>query len=78
MNAPVPQYETRPKRMAQMARDYHNSIQEQDVTDEYGRIMTTEITLVRCTHFEPQSSGWGMGFGERGCCGFGVEIGTHP
>ncbi|KAJ7900681.1 hypothetical protein B0H14DRAFT_2330907 [Mycena olivaceomarginata] len=34
--------------MAQMARDYHNSIQEKDVGDEYGRVMATEITLEKC------------------------------
>ncbi|KAJ7869324.1 hypothetical protein B0H14DRAFT_2346080 [Mycena olivaceomarginata] len=34
--------------MAQMARDYHNSIQERDCPDEYGRIMATELVLEKC------------------------------
>lgn len=31
--------------MAEMA---HDSIQEKDLPDEYGRMMATEITLERC------------------------------
>jgi hypothetical protein len=31
-----------------MARDYHNSSQEKDVSDEYGRMMATEISLEKC------------------------------
>jgi hypothetical protein len=34
--------------MMNMARNYHNSIQEKDLPDEYGRIMATEITLEKC------------------------------
>jgi hypothetical protein len=34
--------------MAQMARDYRNSVQEKDCPDEYGRMMATEITLEQC------------------------------
>jgi hypothetical protein len=41
----VPQYEDWPKGMTKMARDYHNSIQEKDVPDKYGRVLDTKITL---------------------------------
>ncbi|KAJ7792689.1 hypothetical protein B0H14DRAFT_2394240 [Mycena olivaceomarginata] len=34
--------------MTDMARDYHNSIQDKDLPEEYGRIMATEITLEKC------------------------------
>ncbi|KAJ7817978.1 hypothetical protein B0H14DRAFT_2373583 [Mycena olivaceomarginata] len=34
--------------MAQMARDYHNSVQNKDLSDEYARTMATEITLEQC------------------------------
>jgi hypothetical protein len=34
--------------MAQMAKDYHNTIQEHDRPDEYGRLMATEISLKKC------------------------------
>jgi hypothetical protein len=44
----LPRYESRPKKMAQMARDYHDSVQRKDLPDEYGRIMATEITLEQC------------------------------
>jgi len=44
----APQYETRPKRMAEMAQNYHNSIQDKDSPDEYARMMATEITLEKC------------------------------
>lgn len=47
-NSDLPRYETRPKRMAKMARDYHDSIQYRDLPDEYGRLMATEITLEKC------------------------------
>jgi hypothetical protein len=36
LEEPVPSYEVRPKEMAKMARDYHNSIQFKDQPDEYG------------------------------------------
>jgi hypothetical protein len=41
----APRYETRPKPMAQMARDYHDSIQYRDLPDEYGRLMATHYIL---------------------------------
>jgi hypothetical protein len=34
--------------MTDMARDYHNSIQDKDLSEEQGRIMATEITLEKC------------------------------
>jgi hypothetical protein len=34
--------------MAQMARDYHEAIQEKDLPDEYGRILATEVVLEKC------------------------------
>jgi hypothetical protein len=34
--------------MAEMARNYHNSIQERDGPDEYARMMATEIALEKC------------------------------
>ncbi|KAJ7791613.1 hypothetical protein B0H14DRAFT_2314336, partial [Mycena olivaceomarginata] len=34
--------------MAEMARDYHSSIQNKDLPDEYARMMATEITLEKC------------------------------
>jgi hypothetical protein len=43
-----PRYETRPKIMAEMARDYHDSNQERDHLDEYGRSMAAEIVLEKC------------------------------
>jgi hypothetical protein len=44
----LPQYESRPKQMAEMAQGYYDSIQEKDLPDEYGRMMATEITLEHC------------------------------
>jgi hypothetical protein len=44
----TPRYETRPKQMAEMARDYHESTQHKDTPDEYARMMATEITLEKC------------------------------
>jgi hypothetical protein len=38
----VPQYEDWPKGMTKMAGDYHNSIQEKDVPDKYGRVLGTK------------------------------------
>jgi hypothetical protein len=35
--------------MAEMARDYYDSIQTKDCPDEYGRIMATNITLEKCS-----------------------------
>lgn len=43
-----PQYKTRSKNMAQMARDYHDSVQHKDKPEEYGRMLATEITLENC------------------------------
>ncbi len=34
--------------MAEMARNYHNSIQGRDSPDEYARMMATEIALEKC------------------------------
>jgi hypothetical protein len=34
--------------MAQMARDYHNTVQAKDLPEEYGRLMATEIVLEKC------------------------------
>jgi hypothetical protein len=48
LNSSKPRHETRPKKMAKMARDYHNSIQHRDLPDEYGRMMATEITVEKC------------------------------
>ncbi|KAJ7798362.1 hypothetical protein B0H14DRAFT_2303802, partial [Mycena olivaceomarginata] len=31
--------------MAEMARNYHDSVQHKDLPDEYGRMMSTEMTL---------------------------------
>ncbi|KAJ7815353.1 hypothetical protein B0H14DRAFT_2603462 [Mycena olivaceomarginata] len=47
-NDSKPQYETRPKNMAQMARDYHDSVQHKDKPEDYGRMLATEITLEDC------------------------------
>ncbi|KAJ7899451.1 hypothetical protein B0H14DRAFT_2556529 [Mycena olivaceomarginata] len=44
----LPHYESQPKRMAEMARNYHNSVQHKDLPDEYGRMMATEMTLEHC------------------------------
>ncbi|KAJ7909671.1 hypothetical protein B0H13DRAFT_2661357 [Mycena leptocephala] len=40
-----------------MARDYHNSIQDKDLPDDYGRIMATEITLEKCNNHRPHLVG---------------------
>jgi hypothetical protein len=45
---PLPQYESCPKQMAEMAQGYYDSIQEKDLPDEFGRMMATEITLEHC------------------------------
>ncbi|KAJ7886592.1 hypothetical protein B0H14DRAFT_2338185 [Mycena olivaceomarginata] len=34
--------------MAEMARNYHDSIQEKERPDEYGRIMATELVHEKC------------------------------
>ncbi|KAJ7847013.1 hypothetical protein B0H14DRAFT_2357352 [Mycena olivaceomarginata] len=34
--------------MAQMARDYYDSVQYKDQPEEYGRMLATEITLEKC------------------------------
>jgi hypothetical protein len=47
-NSHTSQFENRPKKMAQMARDYHETIQEKDLPDEYGRILATELVLEKC------------------------------
>lgn len=47
-NSRTSQFENRPKHMAQMARNYHEAIQEKDLPDEYGRILATEIVLEKC------------------------------
>ncbi len=41
-------FENRPRHMAQMARDYHNTVQAKDLPEEYGRLMATEIVLEKC------------------------------
>ncbi|KAJ6451990.1 Endonuclease/exonuclease/phosphatase, partial [Mycena vitilis] len=45
-----PRFETRPKQMSEMARNYHDSVQRADVSDgdEYGRILCTEEVLTQC------------------------------
>jgi hypothetical protein len=44
----IPDYETRPKKMAEMARDYHDKIQELDRPDEYAKTMATAMILDEC------------------------------
>jgi hypothetical protein len=41
--------------MARIARDYHNSVQQKDLPDEYGRMMATEITLEKCDVHLPEA-----------------------
>jgi hypothetical protein len=41
-------FENRPRHMAQLARDYHNTVQGKDLPDEYSRLMATEIVLEKC------------------------------
>jgi hypothetical protein len=47
-NSSTPQFENRPKHMAQMARDYHEAIQEKGLPDEYDRILATEVVREKC------------------------------
>ncbi|KAJ6534056.1 hypothetical protein DFH09DRAFT_1092216 [Mycena vulgaris] len=44
-NSAVPWFESQPKKMAKMARDYHDSIQHKDQPDKYGRMLATKIML---------------------------------
>ncbi|KAJ6527700.1 hypothetical protein B0H19DRAFT_1083798 [Mycena capillaripes] len=41
-------YESRPKMMAELAREYHDKIQLKDQPDEYARILTTSMVLEKC------------------------------
>jgi hypothetical protein len=47
----VPAYEIRPKKMAEMARDYHEKTQDMDQPDEYSRILATSIVLDDCNKY---------------------------
>jgi hypothetical protein len=52
-------YETRPRHMAQMARDYHNTVQAKDLPEEYGRLMATEMVKnVRYTSLKTNTAKW--------------------
>jgi hypothetical protein len=47
----VPVYEIRPKKMAEMARDYHDKTQDMDQPDEYSKILATSIVLEDCNKY---------------------------
>ncbi|KAJ6459906.1 Endonuclease/exonuclease/phosphatase [Mycena sanguinolenta] len=47
-NSGAPRYETGPKKMTEIAREYYNDIQTKDNPDEYARMMATEIVLEKC------------------------------
>lgn len=48
LNSSTTRFENRPKHIARMARDYHDSIQRKDLPEEYGRMMATQIVLEQC------------------------------
>jgi hypothetical protein len=47
-SATTPQYESRPKLMAEIARNYHDSVQQKDMPDAYAKLLATSIVLEQC------------------------------